>query len=203
VTKHVVRNGDCLASVAAANGVPWNRIWNEPGNAELRALRKDPSVLFEGDTLVIPERVRHEEQGATEQRHRFRVVGSQVRVKLRLLIDDRPLAKVSYRLRIDGALELHGMTDSEGFVDAPISATAVAGELIVSTASHELFYSLRFGALDPIDTTSGVAQRLSQLGFAVDDLAAAVAAFQTKAQLSTSGQLDEPTRARLLAEYGQ
>jgi hypothetical protein len=203
VTKHVVRDGDCLVSVAAATGVPWNRIWNSPENSKLRALRKDPNVLLKGDALEIPARAPGEETGGTEERHRFRAAGSPVRMKLRLLVDDRPLAKVAYRLLVDGASEHHGMTDSEGFVEAPIAATAATGELVVSTATYEILYSLRFGGLDPIDTDSGVSQRLSQLGFAVDDLIAAIAAFQRKAQLTISGIADEPTRARLRAEYGQ
>jgi hypothetical protein len=45
-----------MASIAAESGFSWEFLWARPQNQQLRALRKNPNVLMEGDEVFIPER---------------------------------------------------------------------------------------------------------------------------------------------------
>ena len=62
---YTVKQGDCFMSIAAANGFLWDILWNHGDNATLKQLRKDPNVLFPGDTIVIPDKTQRIESAAT------------------------------------------------------------------------------------------------------------------------------------------
>ena len=56
---HRVKQGECLTSIAARYGfADWRAIYQHPNNAELRKKRPNPSLLFPGDALFIPEKRR-------------------------------------------------------------------------------------------------------------------------------------------------
>src|SRR5260221_292398 len=54
MTTHPVVQGECVAQIASKNKLTWRQIGDAPGNAELRAKRKAPDVLYPGDELVLP-----------------------------------------------------------------------------------------------------------------------------------------------------
>jgi peptidoglycan hydrolase-like protein with peptidoglycan-binding domain len=66
------------------------------------------------------------------------------------------------------------------------------------------------GGLDPVDTISGVQERLKSLGFytgeasgQMDDMTkAGIAAFQASKNLSGDGAVDQPTKDALKAAFG-
>jgi hypothetical protein len=73
--EHRVRQGECLASIAARHGLPSaEALFDHPDNAELKRRRKHPGVLSPGDVVKVPEREpgelshEHERLASVEQR---------------------------------------------------------------------------------------------------------------------------------------
>jgi hypothetical protein len=90
--KYEVQAGDCIASIAFAHGFFWKTVWDDPSNAELRNQRKSPYILLPGDQVTIPQRRLKEESRASEQRHRFKLKGVPVIVRLKILqMPEQPL----------------------------------------------------------------------------------------------------------------
>ena len=54
---YTVKSGDWMAKIAEEYGTSVSAIWNHPGNAEHRAKRGSPDVLYPGDVLVVPSAV--------------------------------------------------------------------------------------------------------------------------------------------------
>jgi hypothetical protein len=202
-TQHAVQQGDCFSNIAEQYGIPWKTIWNHPDNAELKAKRKDPNVLFPGDMVSVPDKNLKEESRPVDARHKFKKKGEPTHVKIRLLLDDEPRAGVRYQLVVDGTTS-KGSTDGGGYLHELIPSDAQNGVLIVEEGTAQEIFQLGFGTLDPIDTDSGVRGRLEALGYEVkDDLASAVRAFQFKEKLDVTGVIDDLLRAKLKGKFGQ
>lgn len=185
---HVVRQGDCLSSIADRYGHFWETIWNHPDNGALKELRQDPNVLLPGDEVFVPERQEKEESGATAARHRFKKKGVPAKIRLKIMQEPPPdsgdseesgdvirssaqtpqdevRADLPYRLDIDGQVS-EGSTDSEGMIEFVIPPGARRGKIILepnTTRAREI--PLMLGSLDPISENRGVKQRLANLGF--------------------------------------
>ncbi len=201
---HVVSQGECVLSIATAHGLFWETVWDHPDNSDLRRLRADPNVLHEGDELFLPDLTPKDESAPTEQHHKFKRKGIPAKVRIRLMIDDQPVANTPYVLVIDGVSK-NGTTDADGFVEASVPADAVQGELRFTRDRHQHCFPLSLGHLSPIDTDQGVAQRLRQLGYHTQDgdLQRAVARFQEQEELEPSGVIDDELRSKLEEKYGQ
>jgi N-acetylmuramoyl-L-alanine amidase len=186
------------------NGLEWKALWDHPENAELKQLRKDPAVLKPGDVVKIPPKEPKEKSVATDKKHQFVRKGTPAKVRIKVLRDDKPRANLPYRLDIDGRLET-GNTDAQGLVEMTIPPDAKQGELAVGKPGDEEIFHFQLGAVDPIDTEEGVRGRLRDLGY--DDtlpMAELLKEFQSKEKLSPpSGSLDEATKAKLKAKFGQ
>src|SRR5688572_24099688 len=150
MTKHLVKSGDCLVSIAGQHGVPWKSIWEHPENRELKSLRKDPNVLFPGDVVKIPPREDRTEPGSTNKRHRFLKKSDPARVRIRVLVDDQPRADQPFKLVIGGN-EVKGYTDGDGFLESAIPPDASDGVLSVGFGSETLRFPVKFGLLDPVE----------------------------------------------------
>lgn len=116
---------------------------------------------------------------------------------------DRPLANVAFRLAFGGR-EVRGETDGDGKIDVPIDAQIKLARLTLEPDTlHERTIDLKIGYLEPIDSPSGVRQRLNNLGFSPGelgdeaDIKEAARMFQRKHGLSPTGELDDATRAKL------
>lgn len=207
---HTVRRDECVASIAFAAGHFWQTIWDHPDNAELREARKNPWVLREGDELQIPDLRRKQVAVPTNATHRFKRKGVPERLRLRFGAPPFPRRGVPYLLLIDGQRH-EGILDDQGELSHVLAPNASRAELTLAPddgpAEH---YVLGLRGLDPIDTIPGVQMRLRNLQFyrgRVDgelgpETLAAMRAFQTSADLERTPELDDATRAALLAAHG-
>jgi Putative peptidoglycan binding domain len=203
---HVVREGECLLSIAYQHGFLWKTIWNLPANAQLRQKRKDPGQLVVGDRIMIPERAKKEVQAATDKRHRF--VKRAVPAKLRLVVEyeDEPVSNAAYVLLIDGSI-LEGRTDDQGLLEASIPPDASEGILEI----NGLHFELLLGALDPSSEDVGIQQRLANLGFYHGEIDGrvgpltreAISTFQARAGLDVTGELDDVTLGKLMHRHDE
>lgn len=156
---HEVRAGDCISSLAFENGLYPDTLWNDPANAELKALRKDMNILQPGDRVFIPDKRPKIESGSTGRRYRFKLRGMPVKFRLRLVDGDTVLADVSYELDIDGR-RMTGRSDADGMIDRWIPANAHRGVLRLEDGQE---YPFQLGHLNPITEEPGVRERLENL----------------------------------------
>lgn len=201
--------GDCLSSIAARFGFTWQILWDLAENAGLRAKRKDPNILFPGDVVFVPDNDIKHEPAATAQRHVFEVDVEPAFVKIRFTFLDVPRAGLRWTL--DEGPEREGATDGDGFMVARIDPrrTEVALTLHPEDAPAER-YVLQLGFLDPLETMSGIQQRLLNLGFdpgpidgAIGDRTrAAVRRFQQRHKLTVDGDPGPQTRRVLAQVHG-
>lgn len=196
----VVRDGDCMLSIARKTGHFWEKLWTDPNNADLRRVRGKPHQLLEGDRVHVPARTPKTEPGATEARHRFVRRGEPSQVRLYLKNKQKPYANEPYTFEVDGKVH-EGVTDANGGL--VINAPGDSQRGILRIRGRAIKVSL--GRLDPIKTSSGIRQRLRNLGFDPGPpdthdpatLAAALRAFQRKQGLAITGDPDDETLAKL------
>lgn len=207
---YIVKAGDCMSSIAKKAGVHWETIWNDPKNQELKERRGDPNVLKPGDKVHIRAKEIKEESGASEERHRFRLLGQPAVLRLQLLADDEPRANEKYVLVI-GNKEFEGHTDAEGKLEHPIPPNATRGILKVGDDPEaQDMYELKLGQVAPVRDVRGAQQRLFNLGFDPGPLDGilgpktenAIRAFQKAHDLNESGRMDPETAEKLVDVHG-
>jgi hypothetical protein len=205
----VVRQGDCISSIAKRHGHLWETIWDEPANAELRQVRQNPNVLLPDDRVTIPPNRPKSEQGAAEMRHRFRKKGQPETYQVRVLREDKPRGNEPYELDVDGK-KYSGVTDADGNIVVAIAPDANYATLTVGTGENEQTFHSQLGEINPLEEVSGVQQRLNNLGFECgpadgelgDETRDALRIYQKKRDLPVTGEPDEATRRKLQDEYG-
>jgi N-acetylmuramoyl-L-alanine amidase len=199
-----IRQGECVSSVAARTGVPWTKIWDDPGNDPLREAGRHPNILLPGDSLVVPERELANESLATGRKHKLVVTGTLVDVHIKLVANQAPLSDEPWVIE-HAAGKLEGTSDGSGLLVAKLPAQAERASLLLP--ERKLRFTLRLGALDPVETQSGAQGRLRNLGLASSDQVDAHAdeallGFQRLAALDETGELDDATIDALRDEYG-
>jgi hypothetical protein len=211
---HTVRQGECLASLAAQYGLPdWRAIYNHPENASFQQKRPNPNVIAPGDRVYIPDKDALFKNGTTDSKNPFVLA----RDKTSLLIvaadqDGNPYQQYDYKLTV-GENVYEGKTDSEGMLRHVIDARAAEGELTVwwpGTPPRHCTWQLKLGHLDPVNQISGIQARLNNLGYnagPVDGILgpltkAAVTRFQQKYQLTADGDPGPITQSKLEEIYG-
>ena len=196
-----VGSNDSTLSIAKENGFWWSTVWNHPKNSQVKALRKKPEVLQEGDELYVPKAEPKKESKPNEAVHKFKLKGEQAKFKIKLMMMDEPRANEDYTLVVDGEIK-NGKTDGNGMIETDIPNDAKGGVLKLQGGKEVL--PITIGRLDPNDSPSGVRQRLTSLGHLsepdgpADQMPAeALKAFQEKYKLNVSGELDAATKAKL------
>ncbi|MBL8236388.1 MAG: peptidoglycan-binding protein [Bryobacterales bacterium] len=197
---HTVAQGECLLSIAHANGFFIETLWNHAGNADLRKKRGDPNCLFPGDSVFIPDKRRKEESCSTGRLHVFRLVGVPAKVAIEVLYCGKPRTGERYTITIDGASE-SGEVGRDGVVRFHVPPNAKKGSLVVGAGLLRTEYTLQLGHLDPVNEIAGVQGRLKNLGHyhgPIDgalnqDTKVALMLFQHDLGLECSGELDAAT----------
>jgi hypothetical protein len=204
--RHVVGEDEGIDSIAAAHGWFPDALWEHPDNAELRARRASGQVLLAGDVVHVPPLRTKVVDVAIDQRHRFVRRGVPSRLRVRMIVGGQPLASTPFTLSVDGGAPTTGVTGSGGEVEAWIPPAAKRA--VIATELHSL--EVHLARLDPIDTPSGLAQRLQNLEYLArgddpvdpDDLEDALMGFQDDHGLTTSGTADAETLAALVRVHG-
>lgn len=198
--EYVVGSNENTISIAKDKGFFWRTLWDK--NPELKSLRKNPNVLLAGDIMKIPELQPAEFSRGSDARHKFKRKGEPVKIKLKLLVLDEPRANEDYTLVVEGK-QIKGKTNAKGELEQYIPGNAKSGTLILDNGNEE--YPMRIGELDPVETISGVQQRLNNLGYGCgtsgemdETTEKALKEFQAKYQLEVSGEADAATKAKLL-----
>lgn len=203
---YYVKQGDCIFSIAFEQGFFPDTIWNHPNNADLKKMRKDPSVLMPGDTVFVPDKQLKEVSKPTNEVHKFRCKNTPKTLRIQIVRMNKPIRNMDYKLDIDGVVK-EGKTDSEGWLKQPIAPNAKLAKLILADGVE---YELSLGYLDPVDKISGLQGRLHNLGFydgeITDELndktKEALEIFQRSHDLEVTGAPDEKTKALLVRLTG-
>lgn len=205
-----IQPGDCLASLEAQHGVPWQAIWASGENAELRTHCPNPNALPPDGLIYLPDKRKVYKSGSTDRRHSFRLNQSRTVLRLRLLDNHRPRANQRFELVVDGGQTIEGQTDAEGRLETPIPRNARRGRLTLYGEQRHEVYRLDLGRVAPRDTIAGAKSRLHNLGYRFTDLddrpgpelTAALRDFQRNNDLDPTGELDTATAAKLVDCYG-
>jgi len=158
---HEVQSGECLSTIAKANRLPWKKIWDHGENAALKEKRGNPDILYPGDKLFIPDLEERDEQGGTEQRHRFKTPKPKLVVEIILYDNDhKPLSQVDYHYTVDGEDKPAAKTGGDGIARVDITETTASVVLHLPWGA----FPVDLGVLDPANTIRGIQQRLVNLG---------------------------------------
>ena len=206
---HVVREGECMSSLAAQKGLFVAQIFEHPANAQLSTVRGGPNILLPGDRLTIPPFGIKDVDRPTERLNRFTLLGDLVFLRIRVLERDQPLALKPFTLTV-GGLTINDTTGPDGTIEAQIPPTATAGFLRVGSGDDLFQITLKLGALNPVESNTGVQQRLLNLGFncgPIDGIVGprtrgAIRNFQARFGLNVDGKMNAETRDRLKQEHG-
>ncbi|MCL2449312.1 MAG: peptidoglycan-binding protein [Polyangiaceae bacterium] len=211
MTPHVVRSGDHLLKLAARMQFDATEVWNHPDNADLKKARGSTHILKSGDLLYMPEPApRRWLPVKVGKVNRFVATLPMATMTVTFVSEHGPIAGQACRIR--ELPEQKGLaTDAQGNLTfrVPVAVATVTVEWV----GREVAYELRVGDLDPVDTRSGVLQRLLNLGFILDfhlDLTTdedellrqAIAQFQSSQVLDPTGELNATTIDKLRQAHG-
>jgi Putative peptidoglycan binding domain len=195
------------------HGFDADTIWSHAKNADVNDLRKSPNLLHPGDVLHFPRAKRPGQPLSKGTSNAYTADVPRTTVSLGFNDAAGPLAGKKYVVEGLGAPE-EGTTDGGGTInlDVPVHVR----EVRVKFPEQHLSYVVRIGDMDPVEEPAGVRKRLQHLGYREPDGASdgdteaereardrsAVAAFQQAKGMDPNGDLDDATRAALVAEHG-
>jgi len=209
---YVVREGDYLTRIAHRFGLLPKDIWDDPKNAELKKLRKNPEVLQPGDVLRIPDAPTPALDISPGETLSVTATVPTVTLELSLGRDDidapgtNSLAGLAYEA-FTGHEVLTGTVGGDGLVKLEVPIDVHEVRVVVEEAGVACL--VRVGTMDPETERTGWHKRLSNLGFLDQaipdesfDLAPALRAYQRAKKLPITGLADEATRKALFDEHG-
>ena len=217
-----VVQGDYLAKIARKHGfADWRTIYYHEKNTTFREKRKNPDLIYPGDKIYIPDKNNQTDTVDTGRRHRFRLKMTKVSLFLELKKeDDSALEIEQYILNFGSHSLVRKSSDADyceklktGIVEELLLTDETTAYLFVQPVDknyEEQKSTLKLGALDPIDETTGIQGRLYNLGHytgKIDGIKGpetedAIRAFQEKYGLKVDGEPGPATQAKLQEVYG-
>mgnify|MGYP000144413897 CR=1 FL=1 len=211
---HIIKSGDCLASIAKLYGFhDADIIYQYAANAEFKKSRPNLHILNPKDKVYIPEKTAKTITIASENCSVFTIKGLLTELKLAIEdFDGNPLPNTDYLLDIAG-ITYQGKTDSEGMVVEKIDALAKKGQLTLfldADKKNSIFWSVELGALTPHIETTGIQARLNNLGYYcaneqgdIDSTTLnAISAFKVNNGLANDSVIDNALTSKLMSVYG-
>lgn len=202
-SRYKVKQGERLPTIARKNGFArWQTIWDFGGNAALKDLRDGGHVLLPGDEVSIPTKL---SRVAEVRAGKAEYVVSRAPdwcLRLQLHADDyRCCPDVPYVLTLPSGTEVKGQTDAKGWLNCTLFADLTKCDIRYwpegtdkPPVAAEVF--LKEGQED---SDEDFMNHLRNLGFANDDdsLASMVCRYQRYMDMSSTGQLDDQTKASI------
>jgi hypothetical protein len=194
VEPYVIRQGDYLARLAYQFGFDAGSVWNDDKNTQLRKVRTDHNILSPTDILYIPDQANKPpvtQSLSTGTTNTFVSDPPTTNVTIRFV--DAPFASQAYS--VPELPRLTGLTTGQDGT-ATFSIPVTLDTFTIAFAGSGLSFSFDVGCLDPINTLSGIFQRLQNLGYIdpdvtadppdMDVVRAALRAFRAASQAPTS-----------------
>jgi hypothetical protein len=169
---YVIRRRDTVRKVAYKLGFDADPVWNDPSNDDLRALRPNPDLLLAGDVLYVPD---------AADRPQPPVNPVAAGTTTTFVAPDPPTVTVSHQFfgldsstydsktftvqELDNLGELQ--TTKDGLATFQVPVTLDTATIVFSDTGES--WALQVGDLDPINTVSGIFQRLQNLGYISSD----------------------------------
>jgi hypothetical protein len=192
---HTIQAGDSISQLADLRGLSVDDIWKHGDNAALKRRCGHPNILPRGEKLVIPDRATKDVDVPSTKRHSFRATDVPGVLRVRVMDAERPLEGQTCVADWQDHLGEHRSSlkiAAGGIIRLDVHPRAHTVQLRLAAAEHwePVTLTIRLGQLEPVDTDTGLRQRLVNLGYLLDpdasaeDLHRALRAFQSRVDLA-------------------
>jgi N-acetylmuramoyl-L-alanine amidase len=214
--QHTVAQGETLLRIARQYGYKTSTaLYNHPSNAEFKALRPDPNLIFQGDIITIPAKKEKFMPLRASSINTFVVQNEKEYFRLQVSFEDgEDITGKRIVLNI-GSQTIDTVLPSDGLIELELTSNdALTGSVDLylkeGDSTPTKSFTVQVGTLDPVETLSGVQGRCNSLGFdcgTVDGVngsktIAGVKGFQQAQELQIDGIAGPATKSRLAHVYG-
>lgn len=214
--QHTVVQGETLLRIAKQYGYQTSKaLYNHPSNAEFKALRPDPNLIYPGDKITIPPKKEKFIPLRTNSINSFVVQNEKEYFRLQVIHEDGDDITGKRIVITIGSQTIDTVLPSNGLIEVELNENdSLTGQVDLylkeDQSSPSESFTAQVGHLDPIDTLSGVQARCNLLGFdcgTVDGIngsktKAGVRDFQYEHDLEVDGIAGAKTKAKLQQVFG-
>ncbi|MBB1281225.1 peptidoglycan-binding protein [Pseudoalteromonas sp. SR41-1] len=214
--QHTVAQGETLLRIAKQYGYQTSKaLYNHPSNAEFKALRPDPNLIYPGDKITIPPKKEKFIPLRTNSINSFVVQNEKEYFRLQIIHEDGDDITGKRIVITIGSQTIDTVLPSNGLIEVELNENdSLTGQVDLylkeDQSSPSESFTAQVGHLDPIDTLSGVQARCNLLGFdcgTVDGIngsktKAGVSDFQYEHDLEVDGIAGAKTKAKLQQVFG-
>ncbi|MFO0618032.1 MAG: peptidoglycan-binding domain-containing protein [Polyangiaceae bacterium] len=209
-TPYIVRQGDYLDGLAYRAGASPKDVWQHAKNKELTKKRDSGDQLAPGDVIYLPDNPKTPIQFSKTSSVQLTADIPRRDITVHFETAEGPVANQPYLVEPSPrGQDPKSPPQSGGDGKVTLSVTVIQREVTVHFTQLQKKYTLLIGAMDPVTERSGVQKRLENLAFLTPNLRAsdatlarALRAFQRAVGIEPTGEADESTRKKLVAEAG-